>query len=301
MVILNPASKGGMGARIFGKREDDLRSSLGDFEIYSTLARADATRFVREVLKKGRVDQILVAGGDGTINEVVNGYFDGDALISKTVGLGIINLGSGGDFFRALKQVSPDYATALRDNRTHKVDCGKLTLFDHSVHFMNIASAGVAGKIMYSRENSSFQAGTIAYFYHTIKSLIAYKPGPMVIKYSDEKGANQTLNVSPLNFFACNGKFNGAGMNWAPDSKLDDGLLDVVIIAGVSKMKLVLNSKLVYAGRVGEFPGIIQFRAREITIESRDRVQGEADGEVYESPPGKLHYQIIPGAIPLVM
>jgi len=85
-------------------------------------------------------------------------------------------------------------------------------------------------------------------------------------------------------------------MNWAPDAQLDDGLFNVVLISDVSKLKLVLNSRLVYAGRVSEFPGITQFKATRVLLESNSDLQGEADGELYAAPPpGKLIYQIVPG------
>jgi len=130
-----------------------------------TVARLDATQKTREVLRRGTVGQILVSGGDGTVNEVVNGYLDHGRNLNDTVSLGIVNLGSGGDFSRALQQISSDYNTALIENRTRKVDCGRLTIGDRDRYFLNIASVGVAGKIMFSREMSSFRSGTLAYMY----------------------------------------------------------------------------------------------------------------------------------------
>ncbi|MCE9596730.1 MAG: hypothetical protein K8S54_02075 [Spirochaetia bacterium] len=300
IVILNPASRGGKGESLFLQLKPELLSKLGSFDVYKTTERLDATHQVRKLLQRGNVEQILVAGGDGTVNEVVNGYFENGKVINDKVGIGIINLGSGGDFSRALRQMSPDYETALVENRIKKADCGKLTIGDRVIHFMNIASAGVAGDIMFNRENSSFRVGTIAYLYHTLYSLIAYRAKPMQLKWIDPSGASKTMDVSPLNFFACNGRFNGAGMNWAPTATLDDGLFNIVLIAGVSKLQLVLKSNLVYAGRVAEFPGIVQFQTSEIQIGSKFKVKGEADGEIYESSAGQLTYSIVPRAIPLV-
>lgn len=301
LVILNPVSRGGRARELFRKLEPELKTTLGSFEVFETRDRLDATTTVRKVLSEKRFDQLLVAGGDGTVNEVVNGYFDGDRLLSNSTGLGIVNLGSGGDFFRGLLQVSPDYQTALRENRIKHVDCGKLTIGGDSKYFINIASVGVAGNIMYSRENSSFRAGTVAYFYHTLKCLVAFEPLDMKISWVDEKNQQQESIVKPLNVFVCNGRFNGAGMNWAPQASISDGLFDVVFIAGVSKLKLVSNSRLVYAGQVSKFPGIKQFHAREVTISPGSMVRGEADGEIYESRGFPLHYKMIPATLPLVM
>jgi diacylglycerol kinase family enzyme len=88
------------------------------------------------------------------------------------------------------------------------VDCGKLTMGNEMLYFINIASAGVAGKIMYIRETSSFRAGTIAYLYYTLKSLLAYEPQPMKIKYVNEAGESQEMSAKPLNLFVCNGQWS---------------------------------------------------------------------------------------------
>ncbi|HMW58387.1 MAG TPA: diacylglycerol kinase family protein [Leptospiraceae bacterium] len=301
LVILNPKSRSGRALTVFRALEPDIRARLGQLDVYETTAPLDATARVREALRKRQYDQILIAGGDGTINEAVNGYFDGKKQIDTKIPMGVFNLGTGGDFYKTVQQLSGVYDVAIKENKSKKVDVGRVTIGGEVRHFINIASAGVAGQIMNSLKNSTFQWGSPAYYYHTVKSLILYRPQTVTIRYVSN-GKKEEVRVSLLNFFACNGRFNGGGMNWAPNAQLNDGLFDCVIIGGVSKMKLVTQSPKVYAGRISEFPGTVQFRASEVSLISEQTVEGEADGEVYVmNGGGEIRYETLPGCLPLIL
>lgn len=301
LVILNPGSKAGRAARVFREMLPGLEMNLGRIIVYETKGPMDAADRVRRALKGREADQIIVAGGDGTINEAVNGYFEDGRILSKKIPLGVMNLGTGGDFHKTIRELSAMYDVALKENRFHLVDCGMVYYEGKSRAFINIASAGVAGQIMHSLKSSSFQWGSPAYFYHTLKSLALYQPRRTEIKAKAPDGSVIQFETVLLNFFACNGRFNGGGMNWAPGAGIDNGVFDVVVIGDVSKAQLVIQSPKVYAGRVSEFPGTRQFRAVEIELKCRGLIQGEADGEVYESAAGGLRYEIRPQCLPLVL
>ncbi|MCB1165156.1 MAG: diacylglycerol kinase family lipid kinase [Leptospiraceae bacterium] len=302
LIILNPKSRAGTARNAFRKLESELRAKLGDFDVYETTAPRDATDRVRQTLKAGAVDQIIVAGGDGTINEAVNGYFENGLLLSDSIPLAVISLGTGSDFIKTIRQVSAVYDVSLQKNQYRQVDVGLVSTRSMRHYFVNIASAGIAGKIMESLKSSKFQHGSPAYFYHTLKSLYLYHPELVEVEYVDEKGNLQSRSSRLLNFFACNGRFNGGGMNWAPDASIEDGVLDAVIIGGVSKTRMVLASSRIYAGQIEGFPGASQFRAQKILLRSKKLIQGEADGEVYSSePPAEVQYEILPRTLPLVL
>jgi diacylglycerol kinase family enzyme len=301
IVILNPGSKAGRAARVFREMRPDLENRLGRLEVYETRGPMDAADRVRAVLKGKEFQQIIIAGGDGTINEGVNGYFENGKVLSQKIPLGVMNLGTGGDFHKTVRQISPLYDVALKENKFRLVDCGLVHYDGKSRAFMNIASAGVAGQIMHSLKSSSFQWGSPAYFYHTLKSLALFAPKKTKVRYREPGGSFAEFETVLLNFFACNGRFNGGGMNWAPGAGIEDGLFDVVVLGDVSKAQLVIQSPKVYAGRISEFPGTRQFRTTQITLQCQGLVQGEADGEVYESQKGELRYEILPHSIPLVL
>ncbi|MGD9745539.1 MAG: diacylglycerol kinase family protein, partial [Verrucomicrobiales bacterium] len=126
LVVLNPASRNGKSARDFEALLPALRHRWGNFEIHRTQGPGDASSTVRAALRERAFDIIIAAGGDGTVHEVVNGYFDGGQILTRNIPLGIIDLGTGGDFFRTVSAASDDYPRALDEGRFACVDCGKV-------------------------------------------------------------------------------------------------------------------------------------------------------------------------------
>ena len=307
LIILNPNSNNGKAAQNFQVLLPDLQARLSNLDLYETQAPLDCTRKVREVLKSKAYDQILIAGGDGTVNEAVNGYFEGREFLGEDTPMGIIDLGTGGDFNKTLRQKSGLYDVAVKDNTYQKVDCGRVFYAerpDDIYHFINIASVGVSGQTLQSLKNSNFQMGSPAYFYHTIKSLIAYSPAKARIDYTDENGLSQSMETEVINFFVCNGRFNGGGMNWAPRGDIDDGLFDIVIIGGVSKIKLITESPKVYSGRISEFPGVKEFSAREIRMTPLKPMYVELDGEVPDlktHAENQIQLEVVRAQFPLIL
>ncbi|MCB1169316.1 MAG: hypothetical protein KDK25_03225 [Leptospiraceae bacterium] len=302
LIILNPKSRAGNARSAFKALEPELRKKLGKFELYETTGPMDASARVRKALKNKEVSQVIVAGGDGSINEAVNGYFEDGKLLSSKIPLGVISMGTGSDFIKTLRQLSAVYDVALQKNTYRHVDVGLLSTESEKRYFINIASAGIAGRIMQSLKSSKFQHGSPAYYYHTLKSLFLYNPEMARLTYEDPDGKEHSEEVRLLNFFACNGRFNGGGMNWAPSASLEDGLFEGLLIGGVSKTRMVVASSRVYAGQIEGFPGATLFRARRMTLESKKKIEGEADGEVYSADaPGRVDYEILPSCFPLVL
>ncbi|MEQ8353162.1 MAG: diacylglycerol kinase family protein [Leptospiraceae bacterium] len=302
LIILNPKSRAGNARSAFKALEGEIRKKLGPFELYETSGPMDASGRVRQALKDKKFGQIIVAGGDGSINEAVNGYFENGKIINQKVPLGVISMGTGSDFIKTLRQLSAVYDVALQKNTFKLVDVGQVRSEKDQRFFINIASAGIAGKIMESLKSSRFQHGSPAYYFHTVKSLFLYNPEQVKLTYEDEHGHFHTQELKLLNFFACNGRFNGGGMNWAPAADLQDGLFNGLIVGDVSKTRMVMASSRVYAGHIEGFPGATEFKARRMTLESKKRILGEADGEVYGSDaPARVDYELFPACFPLVL
>ncbi len=311
LIILNPASKHGSAARNFERLFPALLMRLGkDVDVIRTSNPGDATELVRTaLLAKTCLDQILVAGGDGTINEAVNGYFDENGhLIRQDIPLGIINLGTGGDFHRTLIELSDDYDSAIEENRFSKIDCGEAIRGSkgRTQYFINISSVGLAGKMLENMRRSTFRAGAAAYFFHSVKALLSYRPNPVEIEYFDEKGDFQSLKVDLINLFICNGRCSGGGMKWAPSARLQSGLFELTLISGRRKLPLITNSSKLYTGRIAEFPGAQQIRASRITVRYQDYLSLETDGEIIppareESGESKIRFHLIEGVFPMVI
>ncbi len=307
LIVLNPNSRNGKAARDFQKIHPEIERSLGRTEVYLTTGPGDATVRIRAALKEKAFGQVLVAGGDGTINEAVNGYFEDGKILSQKTPLGVINLGTGGDFYKTIRELSGLYDLSIKENKFQLVDCGVVERTGDSLrhYFINISSVGMAGHVLTSLKNSSFQWGAPAYFYHSLKTLILYQPEHVTIEYVDGQGKQQSLDTELLNFFVCNGRFSGGGMGWAPRGEISDGLFNLTLLSGGSKMQLVTQSSKIYAGRVAEFPGVKQMEAREVTVRHHNRVKVEADGEVLpdssDKGAGAVHFHLLPKTFPLIL
>lgn len=306
LVILNPKSRHGEAEREFAKRRAGWEAMLGPFELYPTRGPGDATEKVRSVLREGSFDQIIAAGGDGTVNEVFSGYWKGDRITSVSVPLGIINLGTGGDFFRTVRATSGDYDTALAANRFRPVDAGLLFAAPGAAPrpFLNIASAGMAAEMLRGLKASRFQAGAAGYFYHTLKTLLRYRPCVVSVDYVDAVGTAGHLETELVNLFACNGRCSGGGMEWAPGASLDDGLLRLTLVTGTRKWPLIRHSAKVYQGRVAELPGAKFLAVRELTVTCAGALGFEIDGEILAetaSTETMARFEVRAGAFPLVL
>lgn len=306
LVILNPHSRNGTGGRIFARRRSELERKLGRFELYETQARGDATAKVKSVLESGEWDQILIAGGDGSINEAACGYWAVGGLSDLQVPLGVINLGTGGDFYRSVTGASPAYKEALITNRFRRVDLVTVRSGGEEFcrPFLNISSVGMAGEMLRNLKQSRFQVGAAAYFFHTVKTLVHYRPVPVSISWIDSVGVAGHREVDLLNLFVCNGRFSGGGMEWAPRAVLDSGDFQVTVVAGSKKWPLVRHSGKLYRGQIDEFPGATTFSAREVTVRCESALSLEADGEIVTLPDAaesRFDFQVHRGIFPLVL
>ncbi|MCC6275605.1 MAG: hypothetical protein IT569_07095 [Leptospiraceae bacterium] len=306
IVILNPKSRHGLARKAFENRKPELIRDLGELEIYYTAGPKDCTEKVRSILLKKEYDQILIAGGDGSVNEAVNGYFQNGKLIKTKIPIGIINLGTGGDFIKAIKKRTKNYRQALIDNSYKLIDCG-VTALDKAkdpIYFINITSIGMGGEVNRQLKESSFQMGIAAYFYHTLSVLYKYDPPKCKIRYKSPDGNWNEFEAGLTNLFVCNSEYNGGGMWWAPKANLEDGIFDVVLVPDVSKLKLVATSHKVYTGKASTMPGVKEFQATEIIVSPERTVSQEIDGEVREIDFLKKHdfyFKIIPKSIPVIM
>lgn len=284
LIILNPASRNGAAGSAFEQARAKWESLLGAFTLYETKEAGDATRKVAEVLSENSYDQILIAGGDGSINEAARGYWRDGEIVPTDIPLGVINLGTGGDFYKTIQASSSDYEAALVANESDRVDCGNVEDGKGMQRaFLNIASVGLAGDMLRRLKASRFQNGAVAYFYHTLFSLLAYTPREVTVSWVDPDGESHEETVTLLNGFVCNGRYSGGGMQWAPAAELNDGLLRVSLITGERKWPLVLQSGKLYSGRIDEFPGAKTFAAKSVEFACKQGLSLETDGELIDS------------------
>lgn len=306
-VVVNPHSGNGRTGREWRSIEKALGKAFPHMSVAFTGRRGEATRLVRGALNEGH-HEVIAVGGDGTINEAVNGFFDVSGPVSPNAVLGFVTSGTGGDF-RKTFGIGAGAATAierLRDARVKTVDVGRVLCLSkagkpHARHFANISSFGLSGSIVDSVNRSHVSkifGGTFAFALHSALNAIAYTSRTVRLKLD-----NGFDEIAPIATVAiANGQYFGGGMRVAPNASPDDGMFDVVIMSGASKARLIADMKQIYAGEHVNNPAVRVLRARKVVAapiaQNRGRpVLIETDGEGAGQLPAT--FEILPRALKL--
>ncbi|HHP7236987.1 diacylglycerol/lipid kinase family protein [Longibacter sp.] len=298
-VIANPAA----GSRHVQRRSRRIAARLSQGPaaalISWTQGPGHATRLTRRALRQG-IRQIIVLGGDGTLNEVVNGFFDADEPIAPDASLLPLGGGTGSDFLRTLREL-PDRPTGNAGTDVHPVDLMRVSYTNvhgdvRTRYAINIASMGLGGLVVrrvQSVEQRRFIGGTVAYFAAIIRCLQDYEHDDVrVIADGTDTGVHRVRNIA-----VANARYFGGGLQIAPHAVVDDGVLDVVLLDNVPFRRLLRDARRIYAGEHTGLPYIRPLRARSLTIvpTGTNPVFLEMDGD----PVGQLPatFQVIPDAV----
>ncbi|HEY5074307.1 MAG TPA: diacylglycerol kinase family protein, partial [Pyrinomonadaceae bacterium] len=257
-IILNP-SAGSV------RDLDDVAARLGrlpNAEIRLTGRRGSATRFARAAIQKGR-RLIVAAGGDGTLNEVVNGI--GENV--RGVRVGLIPLGTGNDFARTLG-VPADLDAAIdliAAGDTRKVDLVRVTS-DEVRYFVNVSAGGFSGLVDEKLTPAMKKTwGPLAY----LRSAAAALPELRAYRTTLAFDNTESLMLDLYNVVVANGRYVGGGTLIAPEASIDDGLLDVVLIPKRSAPELALLAAQVAMGTHLSSDAIVFRRAANLTVNSQ--------------------------------
>jgi YegS/Rv2252/BmrU family lipid kinase len=303
-VIVNPSSQGGR----LGKRWSELADTIGrafPFDDVMTNAPGDATRLTREALRGG-AERIVAIGGDGTINEVVNGFFDdAGASIAPDASLALIPFGTGGDFRRTFELPTEiaEAAAVIAANHRRKIDVGRLSFVStvgatagQRVHrmFANIASFGVSGVVDRMVNESGKRLGRLSFLVATARATWSYTNQRVQLVFDGTDRVESTINTVAI----ANGRYFGGAMMVAPDAEPDDGLFDVVSLGDFGFGDVLKSGRRLYKGTHLGMDKVTSRRAKVIEAEPIDPgavVELDIDGE----SPGKLpaRFEIVPGAL----
>jgi diacylglycerol kinase (ATP) len=292
--IINPASGFGATKRHLKAITREIHAQRSDAKISLTHHSLHAISLTKEALEKG-YERIVVIGGDGTLNEVVNGFFDHkDRIINKDATLALVASGSGSDFIRSLggKRSLSEAVDRALNGAVHACDLGFVEAHDANKelvrrYFINVSSFGLSGMVAGNMRTISRRFGsTAAYFLSTTKAIRAFEAP--VIALSDHEGREKTIERCSLVSVA-NGRFYGSGMMIAPEAKIDDGLFDVVTIKDLNVPFFLKNGYKVYQGKHLNLDNVSVSRVKSCTARSLDRrpVYIETDGELFAELPAR--------------
>jgi YegS/Rv2252/BmrU family lipid kinase len=299
-LVVNPRSAGGQTGKRWTEISARVTRVIGDFGFGFTEGVMDAARLARQALGEG-YECIVAVGGDGTINEVVNGFFAEGRALNPQAALGVIPRGTGGDFRRAFGW-DLNLGSALerlRTDKTEPFDVGLAEFQDHEGrptrrYFANIASLGVSAEVAHEvNVGSKAFGGNLSFLWGTLKTLARYKDRRVRIRV--DGGEPEEVGVTAL--AVANGRYFGSGMCVAPEAITHDGLFDVTLWSGYDLSDFILHSKSVYNGAHVKWKKTRTSRCKVLEAEADSNVLLEMDGEV----PGRLpcRISILPAAIRL--
>ena len=303
VVVVNPHSAGGRTERDWPQLRELIHEKFGPFEHVFTSGPGDGTTLAREALRGG-ADLVVAMGGDGTINEVVNGFFEGSKAIAPGAAFGVLPAGTGGDFRKTIgasKDVR-ESADQLKRGTPRAIDLGRLSFVGSDGekqvrHFVNIASFGISGLVdQYVNKSSKTFGGAMTFALATLRAGMSYK----------NQGVRLLLDDAPpregriYNVAVANGRFFGGGMKVAPDAELDDGLFDVITMGEFGFSDLLFRGLDIYSGKHLKNPKVTVHRAKRIEavpLEDGAEILLDVDGE----QPGRLPatFEILAGGIRL--
>jgi diacylglycerol kinase (ATP) len=272
------------------------------YEVAFTTRPLEATEIAERAVRESR-PVVVSVGGDGTLNEVVNGFFRNGAPIPTTTKLAMVPLGSGGDFRRTLR-ISLDSKQAidvLKTGLVRRLDAGCVTYqtADGTTairHFINIADAGLGGEVVYRVNRGSKRMGSQTYAVGSALSILTYSNKPMTVVVdgqTHELPKAQQVIVANCQYF-------GGGMQIAPSASPTDGVFDVILIKNAGKLETIRGVNDFRSGKHldNANPKIELVYGKRISVTSPAKVRIDIDGE----DPGFLPalFEIQPGAIEFI-
>jgi diacylglycerol kinase (ATP) len=287
-LILNPAAGADQALVHAQTINARLQDRFGPIEVVLTTAAGDAESAARRAVEDG-CDVLFAGGGDGTLNEVVNGAAAAPDGLAR-VTFGVIPLGTGNDFAQALDiPLTVDAAVdcLLQDRRT-AVDVGVV----NGRLFVNVSGGGFIAEVSDSvTPQMKSIAGRLAYLVGGAQTLLEFEPVGATM--AAEPGGER-ITTAIYAYAACNARMIGGGRLIAPHAAIDDGLLDVCLIEAMPTLEFVaLLRRVSDGGHVGD-PRVRYLRAARATLTFEREILVNTDGEVMEAR--SCEYAILPGA-----
>jgi YegS/Rv2252/BmrU family lipid kinase len=298
--VVNPASANGRTGREWPGLSSKLTALGVEHQAVLTRAPAEATELTAIALADG-AEVVVAVGGDGTLNEVANGFFLKGYPPERSA-IALMPYGTGGDFRRTfgIPTELEKVAEMLRNDHRRRIDAGRIDMqsldeIPLTRHFVNIADAGIGGVVV-DRVNHSSKVlgGKLTFNLVSLRTLLTFKP-PAVEVRSDERnweGKAQNVVIANCQYF-------GGSMHVAPRAEPDDGKFDVVVFGDIGGLEAIRQIQDIYKAKHVRNPKVQTWRASEVEVLSGERVLIDVDGEMCGTLPAK--FRVEPGALGLVV
>lgn len=281
-VILNPHAGSGKGK----KDQAEIQHRLSKAGFHYELAVSEVPKHIIQLTKNAIAlgfRRLIIAGGDGSLNEAVNGIFQQNVCAPEDITIGMIPVGTGNDWIKTfgISNYYKDAIKVLRNGKTMLQDIGRIRFTENGLektcYFANMAGFGfdalVAEKTNHLKNKG--RKGIALYLQALGSSFWNYKTAKTHVLIDG-------LEIDELIFSVSIGigKFNGGGMMQAPGAIPDNGLFQVTIIKKIGLFGILRNLTRLYSGEYVKDYRVSTFQAKEISIRSAHNIAGEADGEI---------------------
>ena len=293
--IVNPHARSGLGQKVWNELENLLKKKNVNFEVYFTKYQKHATKITSEITSDGQEHIVVALGGDGTVNEVVNGIRD----FEKTI-FGYIPIGSSNDFARGL-ELPTDPMEALQNildcPNLHPMNVGEICYKNKKRRFAVSAGVGFDADICHEavvshvkRFLNKLKLGKLTYVCIALHRLFVTKPCTVTVTM--ENGKPKSF---PKTYFVAlmNNKYEGGGVKFCPKAKNNDDKLDVLVASDVSKLKVLCLIPLALFGLHTPFKGVHIYTCKHIDIHAEHAMPIHTDGE-----PIFLQHDVSAGCMP---
>lgn len=313
-IILNPYSGRGKGARLRPALEEALRTINLDFTLHSTQGAGHASELARTARQAG-VQVIVAVGGDGTVNEVVNGMVQASTTGQSAGTLALLPIGTGNDFASALallQRTERDdslgvrrLAQAIVARKTQRIDLGwgKVTANGKTIerYFDNSMAAGLEAQGgIYSNGITGLPAKLI-YTLAALRAIVAYHAPHSIVRWQTNLGTTQTLDQRSAVISIGNSNRTGGGFRITPDAKLDDGHFDVAVIRSLPRPILMALLPLAMFGKHTFHPAVTMLRTPTLHITSNQGLPVHMDGEIIAERATEIEAKILPAKLDIVV
>lgn len=293
--IVNPHAGNGSTGSKWPMIEALARDRLGPFEAYMTRGPGDGVVRVKNALAE-KVRLLVCVGGDGTLNEVVNGMMMHEASVRSDLALGFIPNGTGCDFVRtvSIPQDLEQAVDLIAAGTVRSIDLGVLSFRDDQGHerrryFHNITSFGLGGDVARRVNRTTKALGPfVSFMWATLISI--FSCGKKKIRLRVDEGFERDLRI--WNVAVANGQYHGGGMWVAPGASVCDGILNVTVIGDLSIPEIFLNLPKLYNGKINDIDNVTTLAGEKVKASSNEQVLLDVDGE----QPGMLPIDI--GIVP---
>jgi len=294
-IIINPESNKGQTGKKWIRIKEALSNFFKEFKYEFTKEPTHATELSRSAIKEG-TELIVGIGGDGTINEIANGFFENHEIINPETSLGIVPSGTGSDFSRSLnipQNLKGSMEVITQSQKPDTIDIGKIKYDSldgnkEERFFLNVADFGFGGEVVKRVEEKRLKRKASSYLRTLIFTFASYQSKKLSIKIDGKEYPTDKYLIGAIS----NGSIFGKGMKIAPFSRLNDGLFDVILVRGMEKLEFFLNVWKIYQGTHLSNPKIKFIRGKKIEVTSDEDVLIEADGELIGKAP--VRFEIVP-------